>query len=152
MTTECHLVACKYHDCNSGNPHDEGPFCQEPECPPDAECFKLVVPEHVGETTNPAPVQKFRVHTFQVMRVPYEVEAASQEEAAKAVYDRADNETGEEPPIYRCADAEDAGEWQPDMIVDPILPDGTVDYDNVKTVIYSPQEDPAKNWDLSTRR
>lgn len=118
MTTECHKDACKYHSCHTTP--DNGPFCDEPEC----------------------KEFKYRVHTYQVVRVDYEVEAGTPEQAAQMVYDRGDNESLEVAPIYRCSDPEDAEEWQPDMVVDPILPDGSVDYANVKTVTYPPQEDP----------
>lgn len=44
MTIECYKPNCKKHSCNSGDPHDEGPFCYEAECsferidlPPDPE-------------------------------------------------------------------------------------------------------------------
>ncbi len=32
MTIECYNVKCKNHYCNSGDPRDEGPFCDMPEC------------------------------------------------------------------------------------------------------------------------
>lgn len=32
MTIECYMSKCKHHSCNSGDPHDEGPFCYEQSC------------------------------------------------------------------------------------------------------------------------
>lgn len=32
MTTECYFGKCPHHSNNSGNPHDEGPFCDQPKC------------------------------------------------------------------------------------------------------------------------
>jgi hypothetical protein len=68
---------------------------------------------------------KFRVHTYQEVRVSYEVEAESAEAAQKLVSDDGWNmePVGAPGPL--------GGDWSPFYIVDPLLPDGSVDYDNV---------------------
>lgn len=73
-------------------------------------------------------LKKFRVHTYQVIRVPYEVEAESQEQAAKLVH--ADGGQKLEP----SSPAEPSEEWMPDSVVDPLLPNGAVDYENSRTI------------------
>lgn len=71
---------------------------------------------------------KFRVHTFQVQRVPYEVDAESQKQAAELVH--ADGGV----KLIPCSEPESAEEWQSDSIVDPLLPNGEVDYENSRTI------------------
>jgi len=71
---------------------------------------------------------KYRVHTFQVYRLTYEVEADSADDAKRMV-----DETGWDMQPVECVSTE---EWLPDMIVDPISPDGSVDYESVT---YYPQ-------------
>lgn len=71
---------------------------------------------------------KYRVHTYQVQRVPYEVEAESQKQAAELVH--ADGGKKLTP----CSEPENAEEWQPDSVVDPLLPNGEVDYENSRTI------------------
>lgn len=67
---------------------------------------------------------KFRVHTFQTIRVVYEVEAASADDAYKLVHADGWNMDHVERSF------EDP-EWADGMIVDPLLPNGDIDYDNV---------------------
>lgn len=71
---------------------------------------------------------KFRVHIYQVQRVPYEVEAESQKQAAELVH--ADGGEKLDP----CGEPENIGEWQPDSVVDLLLPNGDVDYENSRTI------------------
>lgn len=71
---------------------------------------------------------KFRVHTYQTNRVSYEVEADSPEAAMASVWEDGWKMT----PVSTATD--DGAEWQRDMVIDPILPNGEVDYDNVKNV------------------
>jgi hypothetical protein len=68
---------------------------------------------------------KYRVHTYQVVRVTYEVEADSADEAK----DYVDKEGYNLEPYSTHYDDP---EWTEDFIVDPILPNGEIDYDNVK--------------------
>ena len=63
---------------------------------------------------------KFRVHTFQTIRVTYEVEAESAD-AAKQEVDENGWQYDPKETILDCA------EWTADFIVDPILPNGEVD-------------------------
>lgn len=67
---------------------------------------------------------KFRVHTYQVVCVPYEVEAESPEQAARLVHD----DGGEK--YDPSGESDNIGLWQPDSSVDPLLPNGEVDYEN----------------------
>ncbi|MBK7804347.1 MAG: hypothetical protein IPJ55_17130 [Chloracidobacterium sp.] len=65
-----------------------------------------------------------RVHTYQTIRIAYEVEAESAL-AAKLLIE--DNGWDMEPVEVHL----DETEWTDDFIVDPILPNGDVDYPNV---------------------
>lgn len=67
---------------------------------------------------------KYRVHTYQTIRIAYEVEAESAL-AAKLLIE--DNGWGMDPVEVHLDDPE----WTDDFIVDPILPNGDVDYPNV---------------------
>ena len=68
---------------------------------------------------------KFRVHTWQEIRFSYEVEADSAEEAHKMVSERG-------YAMSPCEVNYDDPAWSDFMIVDPILPNGEVDYENVQ--------------------
>lgn len=70
--------------------------------------------------------QKFRVHSFQVFRVSYEVDAATAELAEKMVRDNPDD--------LSRSEIEATEECLPEVTVDPILANGEVDYDNVKNI------------------
>lgn len=84
---------------------------------------------------------KFRVHSFQVVRVTYEVEANSTIEAKGMVY----HDEGTMTPI-EVGDIP-SEDWTENFIVDPILPNGEVDYDNVTNfsgdVTYNGEKEPA---------
>ena len=73
---------------------------------------------------------KYRVHTYQTIRVSYEVEADSADAAKELVED----EGFEMTPVY-VGSTEEGAEWTNDYIVDPLFPDGSVDYENVKNYI-----------------
>lgn len=80
---------------------------------------------------------KFRVHSFQVVRVTYEVEANSTIEAKGMVdKDGCNMEAVEVGPVP-------SEEWTEDLIVDPLLPNGEVDYDNVTN--FGPLAGPKQN-------
>lgn len=60
MTIECYKSNCKKHSCNSGDPHDEGPFCYETVCafeplPPEHKCKYCGVPSHVDPSDQVPP-------------------------------------------------------------------------------------------------
>jgi len=67
---------------------------------------------------------KYHLHAFEEVRRTFEVEANSIEEAA-AMLDAA---IQNQDPIA----SELTGDFDVDFCVDPILPDGEVDYDNSK--------------------
>lgn len=69
---------------------------------------------------------KFIVHTYQVIRVSYEVEAETNQDACKLVNRNYKNMT----PCFVGSLDED-GVCTGDFVVDPILPSGEVDYDNI---------------------
>jgi len=74
---------------------------------------------------------KFRVHTYQVFRVVYEVEAESTDDAYRLV----DAEGWEMNPVQIVH----AEEWLPDMIVDPLLENGDVDYEETRCYTKPPE-------------
>ena len=86
--------------------------------------------EHRAEMEYKSPMGRYRVHTYQVFRVPYEVEADSVEDAARIVYEG----VAVDPSLQPCAAPESADEWQPLMVVDPLLKGGEVDYEHVANV------------------
>ena len=69
--------------------------------------------------------QKFRVHSFQTVRFTYEVVA----ESAVAACEDVTRNGWKMMPVN--IDLEEP-EWTEDFIVDPLLPDGEIDYDNVR--------------------
>ena len=66
---------------------------------------------------------KFYVHGFQAMRVKFEVEAESIVDAASKIDEILTGRVGRE------MDSELTQDWLPEYLVDPILEDGTVDYE-----------------------
>ena len=70
---------------------------------------------------------KYRVHTYTVVRVSYEIAADSAEQAK----DKVEQDCWKMHPVYigdPLVDNDLTGEF----IVDPILDNGEVDYDNVQ--------------------
>jgi hypothetical protein len=82
-------------------------------------------------------MQKFRVHAYLVVRVTYECQA----EDADAAKHKIDTEGYNMTPKF-IGDIADA-EWTNDYVVDPLLPNGEVDFDNVKN--YSRSHDGRKD-------
>jgi hypothetical protein len=74
---------------------------------------------------------KYRVHTYQTIRVTYEVEADSAEAAYHQTMENGYEMSPDEVNM-------DNPEWADEMVVDPLLENGKVDYDNV--VNFSGQE------------
>ena len=64
---------------------------------------------------------KFRVHVFREFREAYEVEAEDAEAAVKLV----DANLSDLTPVHT-----EMQDYLPHTLIDPLLPDGTVDYDN----------------------
>ena len=64
---------------------------------------------------------KFRVHVFREFREAYEVEAEDAEAAVKLV----DANLSDLTPVQT-----EMQDYLPHTLIDPLLPDGTVDYDN----------------------
>ena len=69
-------------------------------------------------------MNRYRVHTYQTVRVTYEIEAESAHAAKNIIFEDGWAMHPEE------VDWENP-EWTDDCIVDPLLPDGEIDYDNV---------------------
>ena len=67
---------------------------------------------------------KFRIHAFESVRRTYEVSAESIEAAYSMLDDLIDSDT----PV----DSEATGEYHDDVLIDPILPNGEVDFDNAR--------------------
>lgn len=67
---------------------------------------------------------KFRIHAFESVRRTYEVNAESIEAAYAMLDDLIDSDT----PV----DSEATGEYLGDALIDPILPNGKVDFDNAR--------------------
>lgn len=65
---------------------------------------------------------KFRVHVFESVRVTLELEAESKADA----YEKALTDPGK----YEVVNIEHTGEYASEACVDPLLPDGSVDYEN----------------------
>lgn len=65
--------------------------------------------------------QKFRIHCFEHVRHTFEVEA----ESIEAAYARTDALINDATPMT----SEFTGDYDPDVCVDPLLPDGEVDYE-----------------------
>ena len=70
---------------------------------------------------------KYRVHTYQVVCVSYEVEADSAEQAK----DKVEQDCWNMIPVY-IGDPLEEIDLTGEFIVDPILDNGEVDYDNVQ--------------------
>ena len=64
---------------------------------------------------------KFRIHIFREFREEYEVEAKDAEAAVKVV----DANLADLTPVRT-----EMQDYLPYTLIDPLLPDGTVDYDN----------------------
>jgi hypothetical protein len=69
---------------------------------------------------------KFYIHAFQTLRVKFEVEANDREHAATLADDAIMGRVGRE------MESELTGDYMPEYLVDPILEDGSVDYENAK--------------------
>jgi len=67
---------------------------------------------------------KFYVHLFRELREKYEIEAESMDEAEKMV-DRPSWWINKPDPIET-----ELQDYLPQILIDPVLPDGTVDYEN----------------------
>lgn len=67
---------------------------------------------------------KFRIHAFEEVRRTYEIEAESMEEARS----KADEVIGLAEPVA----TEFTGEFIEVFLIDPLLPNGEVDFDNAK--------------------
>jgi hypothetical protein len=67
---------------------------------------------------------KFRIHAFEDVRRVYEIEAESMEEASAKV----DEVIGLAEPI----ESEFTGDFSREFLIDPILSNGGVDFDNAK--------------------
>lgn len=67
---------------------------------------------------------KYRVHGFELVRTTYEVEADNADEA----YSKGTAMFGVADPV----ECERTGDFDDFVIVDPLLPSGEVDYDNVR--------------------
>lgn len=70
-------------------------------------------------------VQKYRVHTYQTFRVTYEINATSADEAKNMIFE-------DGWAMHPVATDYENPDWTDDCIVDPILPNGEIDYPNVK--------------------
>lgn len=68
-------------------------------------------------------MSKYRVHIFEEVRRAFEVEADSPHEAMERVRDNW--------PAMSATQVEDTGEITDFIVIDPLLPDGEVDYENV---------------------
>ena len=64
---------------------------------------------------------KFRIHIFREFREAYEVDA----EDAKAAVKYVDANLSDLTPVHT-----EMQDYLPHTLIDPLLPDGTVDYDN----------------------
>lgn len=95
---------------------------------------------------------KYRVHSFQVVRVSYEVEANSTIEAKGMV------DAGGDWMLPIVIGDIPSEEWTKTYIVDPLLPNGEVDYDNVthfddieKPMKLGPKKHPDSNFFMLRR-
>ena len=70
---------------------------------------------------------KFRIHAFESIRRTYEIEAESFDDAVSKI-----DETIETKDYI---ESELTGEFQDPVLIDPILPNGEVDYENARWVI-----------------
>lgn len=76
---------------------------------------------------------KYRVHVFETIRRAYEVEADSSQAACHYVANHWANMT---PVLSECT-----GELTDDVLVDPLLQSGEVDFDNAKWFELSEETD-----------
>lgn len=67
---------------------------------------------------------KFRVHVFEEVRRTYETEA----ESLEAAYSQVDDLIMHHEPV----ESERTGDYVQHVLVDALLPDGSVDYENTK--------------------
>lgn len=78
---------------------------------------------------------KFRIHAFEEVRRVYEIEAESMEEARS----KADEVIGLAEPI----ESEFTGDFSREFLIDPILSNGGVDFDNARW--FGVENDDAEN-------
>lgn len=65
---------------------------------------------------------KYRVHVFEEVRMAYEIEADSPQEAVDRLVANFDS--------YQQVESEFTGDYSNDVCVDPLLEDGTADLEN----------------------